>query len=320
MADFSVRKAVITAAGRGVRVAPAADPVQKAMLPFVDRDGLSKPAIQIIAEEALDSGIEEVLIVCAPGDEERYCRLFAQMRENLETAFEGVVWAEREVERLENLMRRLSFAVQEESLGYGHAVLCARAFTGNEPFLAMLGDHLYVSSDARRRCARQLIELAESQHTAVSAVQATHEALLARFGTVAGQRVQDLPGTYKVERVREKPSVSVAELELQTPGLRAGHYLCFFGMHVLTGSIFPLIEEDLAASQGQPVTLSPALGALARRERCLALELAGRRHDIGSRFGILEAQLALALAGDDRAEALAVVVDVMAQSGLGAGR
>ena len=127
---MQIRKAVITAAGRGVRLYPVADTVQKAMLPVVDRDGLAKPVIQIIAEEALDSGIEEICIVCAPGDEEQYRRQLRQLRENLLSAYEGADWAHEQARRLDDLVRRLCFAAQEEPLGYGHAVSCAKGFVG----------------------------------------------------------------------------------------------------------------------------------------------------------------------------------------------
>src|SRR5512136_83307 len=140
-----VKKAVITAAGRGARVYPAADTVQQAMLPLVDGDGLAKPVLQIIAEEALESGIEELCVVCAPGDEPRYRAQLAASQHTLTTAFKDMDWARRQAERLEDLIRRLHFSVQEQPLGYGHAVACARAFAAGEPFLLLLGDHLYVS-------------------------------------------------------------------------------------------------------------------------------------------------------------------------------
>ena len=157
---MQIRKAVITAAGRGVRLYPAADTVQKAMLPVVDRDGLSKPVIQIIAEEALESGIEEICVICAPGDEDTYRRQFKSLHENLLASYRGADWAQEQAERLSNVVSRLRFAPQHNPHGYGHAVFCAREFVGDQPFLLLLGDHLYVSHLAGKRCAKQLIDLA----------------------------------------------------------------------------------------------------------------------------------------------------------------
>ncbi len=312
---MQIRKAVITAAGRGVRLYPAADTVQKGMLPFIDRDGLNKPAIQIIAEEALDSGIEEICVVCAPGDDERYLDRFQLLRENLLAAYKGVEWAREQENRLNDLLRRLQFRVQHKPLGYGHAIHCARDFVGNEPFLLLLGDHLYISDVPGKRCAQQLIDLAGKQDCAVAAVHATREHLVGRYGTLTGKRLPNLRGVYQIEKILEKPSLSQAELEVHTPGLRAGHYLCFFGMHVLTPTLFDILQERIesdSASADYPLT--PALQELATREKYLALEVEGSRYDIGARFGLLATQLALGLAGRDKDQVLTAVVELLAEA------
>ena len=307
-----IRKAVITAAGRGARLYPLADTVQKAMLPLVDRDGLAKPLVQIIAEEALESGIEEICIVCAPGDEEQYLRQFRLLQENLLQACHAAEWAQRQAARLDNLVRRLRFAVQKEPLGYGHAVYCAREFVGNESFLLLLDDHLYVSALPNVRCAQQVIGLSEQEDSAVSAVQATREHLVGHYGTVSGKRIPDVPGVYHIERVIEKPSVSIAETLLHTPGLRAAYYLCFFGMHVLPHRIFDILGESLENRAGTEVQLSPALQELANREKCLAIEVAGARHDISARFGLMQTQIALGMEGADRDAVLATIIEQLA--------
>lgn len=311
-----IRKAVITAAGRGVRLYPAADTVQKAMLPIVDRDGLCKPIIQIIAEEAVAGGVEEICIVCAPGDQEQYLRQFRLLRENLLVAYRGVDWAQEQAERVDNLLRRLHFAEQSEPLGYGHAVCCARDFIGDEPFLLLLGDHVYVSDLPGQRCAQQLIALATSEECAVAAVHATREHLIGNYGTLTGRHLANRPGVYQIERILEKPSLSIAELEVQTPGLRAGYYLCFFGMHVLTPPLFEILAENMRARQdGKPdYQLTPALQELARREKYLALEVSGSRYDIGQKLGLLQAQVALGIAGVERDRVLSTLVELLAEA------
>lgn len=313
---MEVKKAVITAAGRGVRTFPAANPVHKGMLPIADRDGLTKPVIQIIAEEAIESGIEEVCIVCAPGDADQYVATLQDLRENLLQAYAGHAWAREQAERLDALLRRLRFAVQDEPLGYGHAVYCARDFVGGDPFLLLLGDHLYLSFQPGRRCAAQVLELARAESCPVAAVQATREHLVGHYGTLSGKREPNKPGVYQIEKIIEKPSVSRAELELQTPGLRVGHYLCLFGTHVLPPVIFDLLAEDMARTTpgSGDYQLTPALQELARRQRYLALELAGRRFDIGTKFGFAQAQIALALSGNDRDEALTMMLETLAEA------
>ena len=316
---MKIRKAVITAAGRGARLYPVADTVQKAMLPLVDRDGLAKPLVQIIAEEAIESGIEEICIVCAPGDEQQYLKQLRLLHDNLLHACHGAGWAQRQAAQLDNLIRRLCFAVQKEPLGYGHAVYCAREFVGAESFLLLLDDHLYISSLRNTRCAQQVISLAEQEDSAVSAVQATREHLVGYYGTVSGKRVPDVPGVYQIERIIEKPSVSMAETLLHTPGLRAAYYLCFFGMHVLPHRIFDILGEAVdrhsePASCGAEVQLTPALQDLANREKCLAIEVDGSRYDISAKFGLMQTQLALGMAGTDRDAVLRTVVEQLAEA------
>ena len=305
-----ITKAVITAAGRGARQYPAFDTVQKAMMPLVDRDGLTKPVLQIIAEEALESGIEEVCIVAAPGDEEVYRRHFRTYAANIRAAYKGVDWAEEQARRMGDLAQRLVFAVQDEPLGYGHAVWSARDFVAGQPCLLLLGDHLYISREARR-CAKQLIELAEAEQAAASAVQATREHLIGQYGTIGGRRIHDRHDVYAIDEILEKPTPTLAELRLQVPGLRSGHYLCFFGMHVLTPIVFDFLGDIIAADRRElgSIQLTTALNELARHERYLALETRGARHNLGVKFGAIEAQIALSLAGVDRDRMLTTLLE-----------
>jgi UTP--glucose-1-phosphate uridylyltransferase len=172
---------------------------------------------------------------------------------------------------------------------------------------------VYVSSGATG-CARQLIEVAQARACSVSGVQATRENLLPYFGTVGGRRVAGTKDLYQIEQVVEKPTPTEAEQALAVPGLRAGHYLCFFGMHVLAPTVMEILERHVAAGRdGGPILLSPVLDELARREQYLALEARGRRYPVDVRYGLLYAQLAMALSGRDREEVLAGVCELLAQ-------
>src|SRR5947209_12088433 len=146
----SVRKAVITAAGRGTRMYPATTTIQKEMLPIMDIDGICKPAIQIIIEEALESGIEEVCLVVNPQNRAQIEQHFAPLSAEELKLFKGKDWALLQSARIQQIAARLTFAVQTAPEGYGHAVWCARSFVGDEPFLLMLGDHIYSSGETRR--------------------------------------------------------------------------------------------------------------------------------------------------------------------------
>lgn len=274
---MNLTKAVITAAGRDQRGLP--------LQSLVDRDGVEKKALEIILEEAVGAGAEEVCVVVAPGDEAAY------------RAAAGGHGS------------RLHFVTQPEPLGYADAVLRARAFTAGGPFLHLVGDHLYIAR-GETRSAKQVADLARAEGCAVSAVQPTRESVLRFYGAVGGRRVTHRPDLYEVRDVLEKPTPTEAEQVLAVPGVRAGFYLCFFGVHVFTPAVMDVLAET--AGRG-PTDLSPALAEFARRERYLALEVAGRRYNIGQKYGLLTAQLALALDGVDREKILAQIIDLLAQ-------
>jgi UTP--glucose-1-phosphate uridylyltransferase len=284
---MKVTKAVITAAGREQRTLP--------LQTLIDRDGNEKSVLGIIVEEVLRAGVDEICVVVQPGDETAYAKVTGDHAE------------------------RLCFVHQPEPLGYGHAVYCARDFVGREPFLHLVGDHLYVSR-TDKGCAQYLVEVTEAEACAVSAVQATRESLLPYYGAVGGRRVPGRQDLYQIETVVEKPTPTEAEQRLIVPGLRAGHYLCFFGMHVLTPAVIGILEQQIeAAGEQGGVTLSDALAELAKREQYLALErLDWWRYDVGVKYGLLTAQLALALSGQDRDLVLAKLLELLALRGLGA--
>lgn len=310
---MKIRKAVITAAARGERLYPVADTIQKSMLPVIDTDGLHKPVLQIICEEAFASGIDDICVVCAPGDGERYVNAFASLRDNLVKSFRGIDWAKEEAEKVDHLISHLHFVEQAEPKGYGHAVYCAREFVKDEPFLLLLGDYLYISYLQNKRCAAQLLELATREACSVSAVNPTIEHQVSRYGTLTGKHLPNHAGVYQIEKIIEKPSLSVAELELQTPGLRTGYYLCFFGMHVFTPSIFELLEKEMQ-KDGANILLTPSLQQLAETEKYLALEVKGNRYDLSRKHGLLRAQIALGLAGKAHDETLTTMVELLAEA------
>lgn len=283
-----VRKAVITAAGRAQRTLP--------MQTLIDQNGAEKPVLSLIVSEALRAGIEEICIVVWPGDEEPYAKL------------------------LSDDAPRLTFVRQTEPRGYAHAVWCSREFVGDNPFLHLVGDHIYVSGSGSAGSAQRLVETATVEGCSISAVQITRENLLPHYGTVGGQPVAGKSGLYRVDTVVEKPTPTEAEQSLVVPGLRSGQYLCFFGMHVLTPAILEILSSMLADSSTGRVSLSSALAVLAQREQYLAMIQTGRRFDIGVKYGLFTAQLALALNGEDRDEILAEMVNVLATREMSVGK
>jgi UTP--glucose-1-phosphate uridylyltransferase len=275
---LKVKKALITAAGADQRMLP----LQR----IVDADGEEKSVLTILVEKALTADVDSVGVVVWPGDEDRYGEALGRYR------------------------TQVRFIPQPQALGYGYAIYSARDFVKADPFLHLVGDHLYVSA-AAKGTSGQLVDIAQTDECPVSAVQPTREHLLPSYGTVGGHRVPGRKGIYKVETVVEKPTPTEAEQHLFVPGMRAGYYLCFFGMHVLTPLVIEILGQMHSALPDRPLTLSAALSELAHRGQYLAWETPDRRYDIGAPYGVLMAQLALALAGRDRSEVLSRIVELL---------
>lgn len=276
---MEVKKAVITAAADDQRTLP--------LQTLVDSDGKTKTALCILIEEVLSADIESIGVVINPDDQSAYRSAAGEYAD------------------------RVEFIEQEQSLGYAHAIHCAARFTQNQPFLLLVGDHLYISG-LNQSCAQQLVQIARTENCAVSAVQATHESKLPFYGAIGGHLVDAGQGTYKIDKVLEKPTPTEAEQKLAVPGLRSGYYLCFFGMHVLTPALQETLDKLFAETDDpSSVSLRVALASLANSERYLAAELDGRRYDFGVKFGLLTAQLALSLSGEDRDEVLSNLVELL---------
>src|SRR6056297_2429260 len=275
---MQVRKAVITAA--------APDQNRLPLQQLVDCNGVDKTALQLIVEETVAAGVEEICVVIRPGDD---------------AAYQSAAGAH---------LGSLHFVQQLEPLGYADALYQAKSFVGEDPFLHLVGDHLYISG-SQTACAKQLVDVASEFECSVSAVQATRENNLPHFGIVSGPHVPRCQRIYEIQRVVEKPTPTYAEQELVTPGLRAGHYLGFFGMHVLTADFMPLIEHLLGQTHAAKPTLSDAAAMLPSRGRYLAYEVNGSRYNLGLKYGLLKAQLAIGLSGIDRDQILTEMVDLL---------
>lgn len=291
-----IKKAIITAAGKGTRQYPATNAVQKEMFPLVDRDGLAKPTIQIIVEEALNAGIEEIAIVVQPGEEKQFVTHFQGLRENEIGAFRDKPWGLHQSELLRRMQQAIIYIHQTEQKGFGHAVYCAHEFAGGEPTLLMLGDHVYLSH-GKISCAQQLLAAYEHNKKSIFSVQQTPIRQLFLFGTVAGNAVAERPGLYQLREIAEKPSPDYARRCLQTPGLADDMFLTIFGMYLLTPTIFNILAENIKQDRRErgEIQLTTALAELLQQEGVLALQVDGSRLDMGTPLGYVQTLLALAL-------------------------
>jgi len=293
-----IKKAVIPAAANGTRQYPATNAVQKELFPLVDRDGIAKPTIQIIAEEALNAGIEEIAIIVQPGMEEQFKRHFQGLSANDMKSFENKKWGLKQSALLEKLKNSITYLPQTVQDGYGHAVYCAKDWVGSEPFLLMLGDHIYISENDVS-CAAQIINGFNIFKKSIFAVKRTPAELIYLFGTVIGPLLQENPPAYELTEIVEKPSVSYAREKLSVPDLPTDTFLCFFGLHLLTPTIFQVLEEHIKNNirENGEIQLTTAQAELSKREGAVGLEIAGQRLDMGTPLGYVETQLALAVNG-----------------------
>jgi len=282
---MEVRKAVIPAAGYGTRLYPASKILKKELFPVVDLDGLVKPVIQIIIEEAIGAGIQEVCIVVPEGGAQLFRSYFNEpISPELSRRLSDRPWAHEASARLAELAGRITYIEQRDQIGFGHAVYCTEDWVGNEPFLLLLGDHVYISDD-ELCCARQLINAFYQYPGNIFAVMRTSEDMLHLFGTVAGELIDKLRRIYRVTEIKEKPTVDYAEKHLQSVGVPFGEYLCFFGQYVLMPSIFDrirfLVENDIRESGEIQLTTALETARWASSNSTHACEIRGQRYDIG---------------------------------------
>lgn len=279
-AGAKVRKAVIPAAGFGTRLFPATKATKKELFPIVDRDGIAKPAILLIVEEALEAGLDEVIIVVQAEDLPAFESLF-QSQVSIENFNKLPPHFQAYSKRLLEMGQKVRFAVQPVQDGLGHAVYCARELVGNEPFLLMLGDHLY-RSDSDRSCAQQLLQAYSQHSTSVIGVRRTPESEIGNFGAVTGHWGEDDRLLHITEFV-EKPTAEYARANLRIPQLGDDEYLTVFGQYVVKPQVFDYLEEHIennVRERGE-FQLTSALDRLRQEDGFLGLMLDCRRYDIG---------------------------------------
>jgi UTP--glucose-1-phosphate uridylyltransferase len=242
MQKNQVRKAVIPVAGFGTRLFPATKVVKKELFPIIDRDGRAKPVIMAIIEEAISAGIAEVGIVVQPDDKE----IFADLLKNppKKELFEKLSPPNQEYSRyLEDLGSKVTILLQEEQLGYGHAVFCAKDWVQNEPFLLMLGDHIY-ASDIEKSCASQVLDAYEQANQSVVGLTTMPAEIIHKAGCITGVW-QELNSILSVTQLYEKPSIEYAQQHLRVEGMSENDFLGIFGLYLLTPKIFDFLAENI---------------------------------------------------------------------------
>jgi UTP-glucose-1-phosphate uridylyltransferase/mevalonate kinase len=279
-AGQKVRKAVIPAAGFGTRLFPASKATKKELFPIIDRDGIAKPVILILVEEALSAGIEKIIIVVQENDLDEF-RSFFEEQISIENYNKLPRHFQEYARRILEIGQHVSFVTQTAQDGFGHAVYCAREAIDNEPFLLMLGDHLYRSS-SDVSCAQQLVSAYDRHGMSTLGLRSTPEDQLANFGTATGIWMEE-GRILSVSEFAEKPTVDYARNNLRVPGLNEKEYLTVFGQYIIKPMLFDYLEEHITNNVRErgEFQLTSALDRLRKEDGFLGLVIEGQRYDIG---------------------------------------
>lgn len=285
-----VKKAVIPAAGLGTRFLPATKAQPKEMLPIVD-----KPTIQYIVEEAVHSGIEDIIIITGRSKraiEDHFDKSYELEEELKKHNKEALLELTQEISNMVNLY----YVRQKEPRGLGHAIHCAKTFIGNEPFAVLLGDDIV---DAETPCLKQMIDVFDTCQTSVLGVQTVRPEDVSKYGIVAGKQVGER--LYQVEDLVEKPKQDEAPSNV-----------AILGRYIITPEIFECLEHTKPGAGGE-IQLTDALKMLAAKQSMMAYDFIGRRYDVGNKQGFLEATVEFALKREDlRDEFLAYLQGIVA--------
>jgi UTP--glucose-1-phosphate uridylyltransferase len=277
------KKAVVPVAGLGTRHFPASHAVKKELFPVVGQDGISRALFHYHLIELLGAGFEEICLIVQPGEDRTIREYLEGPGEEYLRRLEKYSHLREEARRMADLAGRVTFAIQHEQEGYGHAVYQTRDFAAGEPVLLCLGDHLF--RGAPLSPYRQLAEAASlSGGKSVSAVNRITPEELKGYGTIAGTRRKDASELIDVSLIIEKPKIDVARAQLRVDGLPEDVYLGWFGMHLLAPSIYDILGEMIRDDirDGGEFQLTRAQEIQRQREGYLALEMTGaERFDFG---------------------------------------
>ena len=269
---MKVKKAVIPAAGYGTRLLPASKAIPKEMIPIVDR-----PTIQYVIEEAIEAGIEEVLIITSKNKQEIEDHFDRDLELEMVLKEKEKYDIKKEVDRISNMID-IHYVRQKEQKGLGHAISCAETFVGNDPFAVILGDDLVVS---KKPAIGQLMEVYEKKEAPILGVQDVPEKDVDKYGIVKYKEKQEK--SYLLEDMIEKPAVKEAPSNL-----------AILGRYVITPDIFPIIENTPRGKGGE-IQLTDALKTLSQKRNMYAHNFDGERYDVGNKMGFLRATVEFAL-------------------------
>ena len=286
---MKVKKAIIPAAGLGTRFLPATKAQPKEMLPIVD-----KPTLQYIIEEAVKSGIEEILIITGRNKKSIEDHFDKSVELELELEQKGKKEMLEMVKEISNMVN-IHYIRQKEPKGLGHAIYCAKSFIGNEPFAVLLGDDIV---DSNVPCLKQLIDAYNEYKTTILGVQHVDVDNVDKYGILDVKHIEDR--VYKVKDMIEKPNKDEAPSNI-----------AILGRYIINPSIFEILEKQEPGKGGE-IQLTDALKTLSKQEAIYAYDFEGRRYDVGDKLGFLEATIDFALKKENlRDDLLSYMKDIV---------
>ncbi|CUO25436.1 MULTISPECIES: UTP--glucose-1-phosphate uridylyltransferase GalU [Clostridium] len=275
-----IKKAVIPAAGLGTRFLPATKAQPKEMLPIVD-----KPTLQYIIEECVEAGIEEIIIITGRNKKSIEDHFDKSVELELELARTGKDDLLTMVQNISN-MANIYYIRQKEPKGLGHAIYCARAFVGNEPFAVLLGDDVVYSEE--KPCIKQLIDCFNKYNKAILGVQKVPANEVFKYGIISGEEIEKR--VYKVNSMVEKPDINKSPSDM-----------AILGRYIITPDIFNILENTKPGKGGE-IQLTDALSMLIEKDGVYAYDFIGKRYDIGDKLGFLQATVEYALRNSELKE------------------
>lgn len=296
MNQIKVKKAIIPAAGLGTRFLPATKAMPKEMLPILD-----KPTIQFIVEEAISAGIEEILIIVSQSKNSIIDHFDYSFELEERLKFKGK-WSDYEMIRKIGDMANIHYIRQKEPMGLGHAILSAKFFVNNEPFAVLLGDDVIIQKNkADKSALEQCLDLFYQKHSSVVGVQEVPQKDVVKYGIVEPDGPFDnTTNSVKLKNMIEKPSLD-----------KSPSNLAILGRYILSPSIFKELEKSTINNQGE-IEITSALLKIAQTEGVYAKKFIGRRYDIGSKIGFLQATIDVSLSSPEiRNDLLKYLEDVI---------
>lgn len=276
-----ISKAIIPVAGYGTRLFPATKNIKKAFLPIMDKDGLLKPVILVLLEQLFEAGIEDICLVIGEGEKEIYDEFFKPVTKEHYDKLD--VESKKIEDFIVEIGKKITYVVQSERKGFGHAVYLCKDFAGNDPVLLLLGDTIY-TSDSKDNCMKQMINAYEKYKLPIISMHKIDLENVIHYGVMSGAWANEEETVLKLDEIKEKPSIEYAKehLSVSTKGNKENYYVVF-GQYILTKDIFEMLQKDVDSNTDntKEIELTSALEKVRQDKGTISYLVSGKSYDVG---------------------------------------